>query len=163
MKWGNLGKSKPVDWKAVSKCRYYMYFNKAKQWYSPSYMYVCGCQYSLSNSIIERSIRIIIKSFQLFAEIWICKPWTLAVSRAAASLPGSKCCCRALKHFGIQWILLLLHIQYPTGYNGMQESLRLQRNAQNASVHSWPLSLSVALLPLSCASPFLPLPAGESL
>lgn len=42
-----------------------MYFNKDKQWYSPSYMHVCGCKYSLSNSIIERSIRIIIKSFSL--------------------------------------------------------------------------------------------------
>ena len=31
--------------------------------------------------------------------------------------------------------------------------------AQNASIHSWPLS--IALLPLSCASPFLPLPARE--
>lgn len=105
------------------------------------------------------------KKRQSFAEIWKSES---ASPQALDSRCLSSCCLASWQQ------MLLRHpidtsslaqrriLRYPTGYNGMQESLRLHRIAQNASVHSWPLSLSVALLPLSCASPFLPLPARES-
>ena len=97
-------------------------------------------------------------------KIWICKPASPGLSLSLELLPrflAANAFAGPKQSFGIQLTLLLLREKNPTGYNGMQESLRLHRIAQNASVHSWPLSLSVALLPLSCASPFLPLLPGN--